>query len=63
MKKYNEKRENEKLQMEEAAKKTTNEVVKKVERPTRAGGVYIPPHKLREMESEMRVNNKNTNEY
>ena len=64
--KYNEKRENEKMQMEEAAKKFGQidpNSVKKLDRPTRAGGVYVPPHKLREMETEIKMSNKNTIEY
>jgi len=40
----------------EAAKKINvkPEETKKIERPTRAGGVYVPPHKLREIENELK---------
>lgn len=49
----------------EAAKKICikPEETKKIERPTRAGGVYVPPHKLREIENELKQNQKNSVEH
>ena len=31
-------------------------------RPTRAGGVYVPPHKLQKMQEELLVNNSKDTE-
>lgn len=53
MQKYNEKRDQEKIQqMQEEANKKLE--MRRIEKPTRAGGIYIPPHKLREIENDLK---------